>query len=75
MPASVSARTECKTEGDYGQKVVCWEVPDGQVLGVHEPVEADLQDRLPLIAGAALVVSGGLYLVSRKLSINASLIG
>ncbi len=75
MPLSVSARTVCTTEGDYGQKVVCWEEAEGQVLGVHEPLETDLADSLPLIAGAAILVSGSLYITSRKLAKSASLIG
>lgn len=74
MPLSVSARTVCTTEGDYGQKVVCWEEAEGQVLGVHEPKDTAIADSFPLIAGAAMLVSGGFYITSRKLSKNASLI-
>ena len=67
MPQTSLAKTVCSTEGDYGQKVVCWEEPDEQVLGVHEPVETDLEDSLPFIAAGALAASAGLYYISKKL--------
>jgi len=70
-PAMVSARTECRHEGDYGQNVVCWEVEE-QVLGVHEPIETGIADN-PLFYVSALIGASGVLLVISKKAKAASL--
>jgi hypothetical protein len=63
MPASAYAKIVCTQE--YGQPVVCVE-EEGEVLAVHEPVEAGILDNLLVIGTLFIVASRVFVYLARK---------
>ncbi|MFV1916991.1 MAG: hypothetical protein ACC618_00675 [Patescibacteria group bacterium] len=63
VPGGVYAKTVCTQA--YGQPVKCYEEEE-VVLGVHEPVDADLADDLGVLSIGLLVASGVFIYLSKR---------
>lgn len=64
VPGGVYAKTVCTQA--YGQPVECYEEEE-VVLGIHEPVDADLGDDLGVLSIGLLIASGIFIYLSKRI--------
>jgi hypothetical protein len=68
LPTSVKAQEEVICTVVYGQGEVCGVTTEEPVLGVHEPIEAGVEDVNFLAVAAAMGAAGAFFFLLSKLT-------